>query len=82
MPMLEEVGNPVAVNPDRDLRKIAVERGWQIRDFRRPVRLRRRLGSVRRPPPRVAGIVLVGVGALVGWLLIRPRLNRLARGRA
>jgi HAD superfamily hydrolase (TIGR01490 family) len=82
LPMLEEVGNTVAVNPDRDLRKVAEERGWQIRDFRRPVRLRRRLGTVRRPPPRVAGVVLIGAGALVGWLLIRPRLNRLARDRA
>src|SRR6516225_8033216 len=29
-PMLESVGNPVAVNPDRRLRRIAQERGWPI----------------------------------------------------
>lgn len=33
-PMLESVGHPVAVNPDRRLRRVAVERGWPILDFR------------------------------------------------
>jgi HAD superfamily hydrolase (TIGR01490 family) len=45
LPMLEAVGNPIAVNPDKDLRRIAEERSWQIRDFRRPVRLRTRIVS-------------------------------------
>src|SRR6266568_2149180 len=45
LPMLEAVGNPVAVNPDRDLRREAEKRGWQIRYFRRPVRLRTRLAG-------------------------------------
>ena len=40
VPMLAAVGNPVAVNPDKELRREAEERGWQTRDFRRPVRLR------------------------------------------
>jgi HAD superfamily hydrolase (TIGR01490 family) len=31
---LEAVGNPVAVNPDRKLRKIATERGWPVQEFR------------------------------------------------
>ena len=31
---LESVGNPVAVNPDRRLRKIAETRGWPIRHWR------------------------------------------------
>jgi len=30
LPALETVGNPVCVNPDRKLRKIAVDRGWRI----------------------------------------------------
>ncbi len=29
--MMEAVGNPVAVNPDRRLEAEAEERGWQIR---------------------------------------------------
>ena len=43
LPMLEAVGNPVAVNPDRELRKIADERGWTIENFKNPVTLRDRL---------------------------------------
>lgn len=35
LPFLEAVGGPVAVNPDRELRRIALERGWPIRTFRR-----------------------------------------------
>ena len=30
LPMLEAVGHPVAVNPEPELREIAVERGWPI----------------------------------------------------
>ncbi len=33
-PMLECVGNPVAVNPDRKLRRLAMERGWRIVQWR------------------------------------------------
>lgn len=33
LPLLEKVGYPVAVNPDKKLRKVAIERGWPIRDF-------------------------------------------------
>lgn len=40
LPMLELVGQPMAVNPDRELREIAQERGWPVRDFTRPVALR------------------------------------------
>jgi HAD superfamily hydrolase (TIGR01490 family) len=34
VPMLSAVGTAVAVNPDSELRDIAKERGWQVRDFR------------------------------------------------
>lgn len=34
LPMLSMVGTPVAINPDRTLRRIAAERGWLIRDYR------------------------------------------------
>jgi HAD superfamily hydrolase (TIGR01490 family) len=33
LPMLEAVGHPHAVNPDRHLRRIAVERGWPVLAF-------------------------------------------------
>jgi HAD superfamily hydrolase (TIGR01490 family) len=35
VPFLEAVGHPVAANPDRKLRHIAVERGWPVVDFAR-----------------------------------------------
>ena len=34
VPMLSLVGTAVAINPDTDLRELARERGWEIRDFR------------------------------------------------
>ncbi len=72
LPMLEAVGHPVAVNPDRDLRREAEKRGWQIRYFRRPVRLRQRLPQVRPPSPvAVAAAGTVALAALVGWLYLR-----------
>jgi HAD superfamily hydrolase (TIGR01490 family) len=33
LPMLEAVGNPRVVNPDRALRRIAVQRGWPVLTF-------------------------------------------------
>lgn len=33
-PLLEVIGEPVAVNPDRRLRKLAAERGWRIEQFK------------------------------------------------
>jgi HAD superfamily hydrolase (TIGR01490 family) len=72
LPMLEAVGNPVAVNPDRELRKIADQRGWRIRDFRRPVRLRPRLAQVPRPSP-VAIAAAAALAVLLAWILLRSR---------
>jgi HAD superfamily hydrolase (TIGR01490 family) len=40
LPMLRTVGHPVAVNPDRELQRVASEEGWQIMRFDT---LRRRL---------------------------------------
>lgn len=38
MPMLEAVGLPCAVNPDKRLRAAATQRGWPIRELRDPGR--------------------------------------------
>jgi HAD superfamily hydrolase (TIGR01490 family) len=35
LPFLEAVGHPVAVNPDRALRRIAAERRWPVLEFGR-----------------------------------------------
>jgi HAD superfamily hydrolase (TIGR01490 family) len=77
LPMLDAVGHPVAVNPDRDLRKVATERGWQVRDFRRPVSLRSRIATVPGRTPTAARLAIAAAAAgLIGWLLIRPRSPR------
>ena len=75
-PMLEAVGHPVAVNPDRDLRKVASKKGWQVRDFRRPVPMRRFAG-VSRPRVRMAAIAgVAAIAAVLAWTYLRPRLRR------
>ena len=43
LPMLEVVGNAIAVNPDKELRKAASEHEWEIESFKNPVSLRDRL---------------------------------------
>jgi HAD superfamily hydrolase (TIGR01490 family) len=76
LPMLEAVGHPVAVNPDKDLRKEAEEREWDIRDFRRPVRLRTRIAqTATRPKTQVtAGVVAAAAAAgILAWVVIRSR---------
>ena len=81
LPMLEAVGHPVAVNPDRELRKLAQQRGWKIRDFRRPVRLRQRMPAVPKPSP-VAMLAGGAVLALVfAWVFLRGRGARLSLRR-
>ena len=74
VPMLAAVGHPVAVNPDKDLRHEAEERGWEIRDFRSPVRLRTRLASaVPEPKPGLvaAAVGMVAVAAVLVWVTVR-----------
>jgi len=70
VPMLEAVGHPHAVNPDKELRKIAAERGWPVLVFNRPVALTSRL---HLPPPKptlaalaVGGVVAVGAAVWIG----------------
>ncbi len=63
LPMLEAVGHPVAVNPDRDLAREANERGWEVRVFQRPVRLRDRVPVPPKGPTIAVGSVLATAGA-------------------
>jgi len=71
VPMLELVGHPAAVNPDKVLRRAAAERGWPVLTFVRPVRVRRRLPRVPAPPgPPLAyagAAVAAGAVALAWW---------------
>ena len=64
LPMLEAVGHPTAVNPDRALRREAGSRGWPVRDFSQPVRLRTRMvGQVQRVPAPTPPVMAVALGA-------------------
>jgi phosphoserine phosphatase len=60
LPFLEAVGRPVAVNPDRDLRRTARERGWEILEFAESAYPHAR----RRVSPVAVGLpVLLGAAA-------------------
>jgi len=77
LPMLEVVGHPVAVNPDRELARIARDRGWEIQQFRHGVPLRER---VNMPPPGraaigAAGVATVAIAVTAGWWLWHRRAS-------
>jgi HAD superfamily hydrolase (TIGR01490 family) len=75
LPMLEAVGHPHVVNPDKALRRIAAERDWPVLQFARPVALRSRIpamsGSQRVAAAAIGGVVAVGLG--YAWLSVRRR---------
>ncbi|HEU4513150.1 MAG TPA: HAD-IB family hydrolase [Nocardioidaceae bacterium] len=76
--MLEIVGHPYAVNPDRELRKVAAARGWPVLWFNRPVALHRR---VRLPSskPTLAAIAL-GTAVSVGGAIYLAARRRVTSG--
>jgi len=79
LPMLEAVGHPVVVNPDRELLRAAKERGWEVVRFSNRVPLRER---VPMPAPRHAamggGAVLLLVAGLAAgrWWWLRHQRNQ------
>lgn len=80
LPMLELVGNPVPVNPDRALRRIAHERGWAVQYFRSPVSLRSRLPQLQTPDlnarSAAAAAGAITAIALVAWWMSRRSVTR------
>lgn len=70
LPMMEAVGHPVAVNPEKDLRRISEERDWPILEFQRPVTLETNL-SHRVPLISGATIGAALLGAGIAILLKR-----------
>ena len=65
--MLSTVGRAVALNPDGDLRDVARENGWEVRDFRTG-RKAARVGI-----PAAAGIGAVTGGVFAGLAYRRRR---------
>ena len=72
LPMLRAVGHPVAVNPDRELERVAREEGWRIMRFDT-------LGRKLKIAGAVGGVALLGSGG--GYLAARLRPRRGGRLR-
>jgi HAD superfamily hydrolase (TIGR01490 family) len=75
--MLEIVGHPHAVNPDKDLRRVARDRKWPVLVFDRPVALaaRMRLPARRGTLAALAAGTAVVVGGAI-YVGARRRLER------
>jgi HAD superfamily hydrolase (TIGR01490 family) len=73
VPMLEAVGHPVAVNPDRSLLRVARAKEWDVRRFVKPVRLRDRVPMPNAAAAAGGGVTLAAVVAavVVWWYLHR-----------
>ncbi|MER6049008.1 HAD-IB family hydrolase [Streptomyces sp. NPDC001793] len=70
VPMLETVGNPCAVNPDRSLRREANARGWPVVTFSRPVPLKKRLPTLTMPSrPVITVVAAIGAAAATATLV-------------
>lgn len=66
VPMLSCVGRAYAVNPDKDLRRVAIEKGWKVLTFKQPVSIQDRLDAVPKKSLVIAGagVAIVGLLAL------------------
>jgi phosphoserine phosphatase len=74
IPMLEAVGHPHVVNPDRELRRYAATHAWPVLIFSKPVGLRSRV-PLPAPKPTLAALAVggaVAVGAVV-WVGVKRR---------
>jgi HAD superfamily hydrolase (TIGR01490 family) len=82
LPLLEAVGYPTVVNPDRALRRAALERHWPVLAFRRPVppRRSRTQGGTGSSPVPAALLAGVGVAAVAGVVWYGCRRSRRALG--
>ena len=69
LPMLQVVGHAFAVNPDRQLAKVAHDQSWPILSFSHPVRAHDRS---RSHTPFIVSAVVISVAAVLG----RARLRR------
>lgn len=75
LPLLESVGYPHAVNPESELRRIALTRGWPIHELRT-----RRKALLIGIPAGLGGATVFGTGIALGAYLERRRQEQ-APGR-
>jgi HAD superfamily hydrolase (TIGR01490 family) len=76
LPMLEAVGHPSVVNPDRGLRREATDRGWPVLSFSRPVSLRDRISAPSGAA--IATTAAVSISALAAGAVTYSLLRRFA----
>ena len=67
IPMLELVGNPVAVNPDRPLKKRATESDWPIKQFNRPEPLFPQAAVIAGAGATLALLGIAATGLALWW---------------
>ncbi len=75
LPLLESVGDPHAVNPEHELRRIATARGWPVHELRT-----RRRALLIGIPAGLGGAGLLGSGIALGMWTQRRRAARRERG--
>jgi HAD superfamily hydrolase (TIGR01490 family) len=80
VPMLEVVGHPHAVNPDKELRAVAVDRGWPVLEFTKPVSLRSRFASSVASVPKPSPAAAIAAGTLVAAALAWAARKRRGEG--
>jgi len=73
LPMLETVGHPVAVNPDRELARVARDREWDVLQFRHGVPLRERVSmpARRQTAVGISAVVVTSAAGVGAWWLWR-----------
>jgi len=77
-PMLAAVGHAIAVNPDRELLRLARTAGWEVVRFSHKVRLRERvvMPSATTVGVGTAASAAIAGGAVLGWWLWQERRRR------
>ena len=75
--MLAAVGHPTAVNPDRELKKIATQLDWPVLTFSNPISLRARIST---PSGTAVAATAIGLGAVAAvgfaWYGLRRHRGR------
>lgn len=67
IPMLEAVGHPIAVNPDRVLTRRAKEKGWEIMAFSKPVHVK----YANRKSSRTQAVAAIAAAGLATGAIVK-----------
>ena len=74
LPMLEVVGHPTAVNPDTELKDVAIDRSWPILRFEKPAALKK---PIIDHPEQQKALLAIGIVAIfMTWMVKRRRAKQ------